>query len=168
MCGIAGLANCGNREVLSRMTHVLVHRGPDSDGSFLDGDVGLAARQVEGPAVDGLRAAFLDNWAETAATLFEDRYDRFPHQPNPGDSVVQCVRGAAETGRRYQIVAGVPDMMASEKSLFYSAAFGMWGRPASGPGRAGGCPPRWSPPRKASPSSSPATMPRRYFRAWSW
>jgi asparagine synthase (glutamine-hydrolysing) len=44
MCGIAGLANWGNREVLGRMTHVQAHRGPDdfglwdrtlSDGSYL-------------------------------------------------------------------------------------------------------------------------------------
>jgi cardiolipin synthase len=55
--------------------------------------------RVEGPAVDGLRAAFLDNWAETDSTLFDDDHDRFPDQPKPGNSVVQCVRGAAETGQ---------------------------------------------------------------------
>ncbi|HLY81646.1 MAG TPA: phospholipase D-like domain-containing protein [Acidimicrobiales bacterium] len=54
--------------------------------------------RIMGPAVDGLRAAFLDNWAETDPVLFEDAFDRFPDQPKPGDSVVQCVRGAAETG----------------------------------------------------------------------
>jgi len=54
--------------------------------------------RVEGPAVDGLRAAFLDNWAETDPTVFEVAYDRFPRQPTPGDSVVQCVRGASATG----------------------------------------------------------------------
>jgi cardiolipin synthase len=54
--------------------------------------------RIEGPAVDGLRAAFLDNWAETEPELFDESVDRFPHQPKPGRSVVQCVRGAAETG----------------------------------------------------------------------
>ena len=54
---------------------------------------------IEGPAVDGLRAAFLDNWVETDSTIFEDRHDRFPDQPKPGDSVVQCVRGSSETDR---------------------------------------------------------------------
>jgi cardiolipin synthase A/B len=54
--------------------------------------------RVRGPAVDGLRAAFLDNWLETDETLFEDGVDRFPEQPQPGSSVVQAVRGAAETG----------------------------------------------------------------------
>jgi len=34
--------------------------------------------RIEGPAVDGLRAAFLDNWAETEPTLFEDEVDAFP------------------------------------------------------------------------------------------
>ncbi len=54
--------------------------------------------QINGPAVDGLRAAFLDNWAETGEALFDEDVDRFPDQPKPGGSVVQCVRGASEIG----------------------------------------------------------------------
>ena len=54
--------------------------------------------RIEGPAVDGLRAAFLDNWAETDQGLFDQGVDRFPDQPKPGRAVVQCVRGASETG----------------------------------------------------------------------
>ena len=55
--------------------------------------------RVEGPCVDGLRAAFLDNWVETDRVLFDPDHDRFPDQPKPGEAVVQCVRGASETGR---------------------------------------------------------------------
>ncbi|MEP6757862.1 MAG: phospholipase D-like domain-containing protein [Actinomycetota bacterium] len=54
--------------------------------------------RVVGPAVDGLRAAFLDNWAETDDVLFDMRVDRFPIQEQPGSSVIQCVRGASEAG----------------------------------------------------------------------
>jgi cardiolipin synthase len=54
--------------------------------------------RLEGPAVDGLRSAFLDNWAETDPELFDEGIDRFPDQPKPGDALVQCVRGASETG----------------------------------------------------------------------
>jgi cardiolipin synthase A/B len=54
--------------------------------------------RVVGAAVDGLRAAFLDNWAETDSTLFDDEIDRFPDQPKEGNTVVQCVRGASESG----------------------------------------------------------------------
>lgn len=54
--------------------------------------------RVEGPCVDGLRAAFLDNWIETDPVLFDEAHDRFPHQPKPGNTIVQCVRGASETG----------------------------------------------------------------------
>jgi asparagine synthase (glutamine-hydrolysing) len=51
MCGISGLANCGDREVLTRMTHVQVHRGPDDSGvwdrRFPDGSyVGLGSRRL--------------------------------------------------------------------------------------------------------------------------
>jgi cardiolipin synthase len=54
--------------------------------------------RIAGPAVDGLRAAFLDNWAETDPELFTDGIDRFPDQPKPGSALTQCVRGASETG----------------------------------------------------------------------
>jgi cardiolipin synthase len=54
--------------------------------------------RIQGPAVDGLRAAFLDNWIETDLTIYDENIDRFPDQPQPGDAVVHCVRGASETG----------------------------------------------------------------------
>ena len=54
--------------------------------------------RIHGPAVDGLRAAFLDNWVETDPVLFDAEIDRFPDQPKPGATVVQCVRGASEVG----------------------------------------------------------------------
>jgi cardiolipin synthase len=54
--------------------------------------------RVDGPAVDGLRAAFLDNWTETDPVLFDDRFDLFRAQSAPGESVIQCVRGASATG----------------------------------------------------------------------
>jgi cardiolipin synthase len=54
--------------------------------------------RVQGPAVDGLRAAFLDNWIETDPELFDRTIDRFPDQLKPGEAVIQCVRGASEIG----------------------------------------------------------------------
>jgi cardiolipin synthase len=54
--------------------------------------------RVRGPAVDGLRAAFLDNWLETETELYDPAIDRFPQQPQPGEAVIQCVRGASEAG----------------------------------------------------------------------
>ncbi|WP_328481099.1 phospholipase D-like domain-containing protein [Streptomyces sp. NBC_00377] len=53
--------------------------------------------EVRGPAVDGIAAAFAQNWAECHEELFDDR-DRFvPHHPQ-GDAVVQVVRGSASFG----------------------------------------------------------------------
>jgi len=51
MCGISGLANWGDAEVLARMTHVQSHRGPDDSGlwgrRFPDGSyVGLGSRRL--------------------------------------------------------------------------------------------------------------------------
>jgi cardiolipin synthase len=54
--------------------------------------------RLRGPAVDGLRAAFLDNWLETDPDVFDASIDRFPDQPQPGRAVIQCVRGSSEVG----------------------------------------------------------------------
>src|SRR3954468_6274457 len=49
MCGICGVAS-SRRAVdparLERMSGLLVHRGPDSEGMFVDGGTGLAARRL--------------------------------------------------------------------------------------------------------------------------
>ncbi|GAA2964754.1 phospholipase D-like domain-containing protein [Streptomyces enissocaesilis] len=53
--------------------------------------------QVRGPAVDGIAAAFAQNWAECHENLFDDR-DRFVEHRPQGDAVVQVVRGSASFG----------------------------------------------------------------------
>src|ERR671927_499216 len=49
MCGICGIATSRgpvDPSRLAEMSATLVHRGPDSDGTFVDGPVGLAARRL--------------------------------------------------------------------------------------------------------------------------
>jgi asparagine synthase (glutamine-hydrolysing) len=49
MCGICGIASTRDpvdRDRLAAMSATLAHRGPDSEGSFVDGGVGLAARRL--------------------------------------------------------------------------------------------------------------------------
>ncbi|MGH9495671.1 MAG: asparagine synthase (glutamine-hydrolyzing) [Candidatus Sulfotelmatobacter sp.] len=51
MCGISGVVNCGDREMLLRMTSVQAHRGPDDAGvwdkKFPDGSyIGLGSRRL--------------------------------------------------------------------------------------------------------------------------
>ena len=50
MCGIAGLARFDGVEVdaatLQRMTHAIAHRGPDGEGIWCDGPVGLGHRRL--------------------------------------------------------------------------------------------------------------------------
>ncbi|MFF0585130.1 phosphatidylserine/phosphatidylglycerophosphate/cardiolipin synthase family protein [Streptomyces sp. NPDC003781] len=53
--------------------------------------------QVRGPAVDGIAAAFAQNWAECHDDLFDDR-DRFTEHDQVGASTVQVVRGSASFG----------------------------------------------------------------------
>src|SRR5439155_4613648 len=50
MCGIAGILNFSdapvNRTILGKMTSVLAHRGPDGEGIYLSGPVGLGHRRL--------------------------------------------------------------------------------------------------------------------------
>ena len=49
MCGICGIASTGGAvdpARLAAMSETLVHRGPDSDGAFVQGGIGLAARRL--------------------------------------------------------------------------------------------------------------------------
>ncbi|WP_442789093.1 phospholipase D-like domain-containing protein [Kitasatospora sp. NBC_01302] len=54
--------------------------------------------QVRGPAVDGIAAAFAQNWAECREDALYDAADRFGEHEQPGDAVVQVVRGSASVG----------------------------------------------------------------------
>ncbi|MFD5074134.1 phosphatidylserine/phosphatidylglycerophosphate/cardiolipin synthase family protein [Streptomyces sp. NPDC058371] len=53
--------------------------------------------RVRGPAVDGVAAAFAQNWAECHDELFDSR-DRFTEHEQPGRATVQVVRGSASFG----------------------------------------------------------------------
>ena len=53
--------------------------------------------RVEGPAVDGLQSAFIQDWAESGRPLYGDD-DEFPVQSQEGSSTVQIVRGSASLG----------------------------------------------------------------------
>ncbi|MEU0224421.1 phospholipase D-like domain-containing protein [Streptomyces sp. NPDC006284] len=53
--------------------------------------------EVRGPAVDGIAAAFAQNWAECHDELFDER-DRFVEHRPQGGSIVQVVRGSASFG----------------------------------------------------------------------
>jgi len=50
MCGIAGILNTDGRpvaeDVLKKMTDVIAHRGPDDEGVYVDGSVGLGHRRL--------------------------------------------------------------------------------------------------------------------------
>lgn len=53
--------------------------------------------QLRGPAVDGVAAAFAQNWAECHDDLYDER-DRFTEQEQQGTAIVQVVRGSASIG----------------------------------------------------------------------
>ena len=47
MCGIAGYYGEGNLAVLEKMTRTIHYRGPDDEGFFVDGEVGLGQRRLK-------------------------------------------------------------------------------------------------------------------------
>jgi cardiolipin synthase len=53
--------------------------------------------RIEGPAVDGLRAAFTSDWAEAGNPL-TDEADQFPDHPRAGSTTMQVIKGSAGSG----------------------------------------------------------------------
>jgi len=54
--------------------------------------------EVRGPAVDGLRSAFLRNWVESRRQLTDHNVDDFDTQPRAGESVVQVLCDDDQSG----------------------------------------------------------------------
>jgi len=50
MCGICGIYNIDNRPVdknlLKKMNNTLIHRGPDDEGYYVNGSIGLGHRRL--------------------------------------------------------------------------------------------------------------------------
>ena len=79
-----------------------------------------------GPPSTGSASAFLDNWAETDPELFDERRRPLPRPaPAPARRVVQCVRGASETGleRRRHAVPHAAAARPSERIRITTAYF---------------------------------------------
>ena len=79
MCGIVGVLNDAqpvSRELLQEMTEVIAHRGPDDDGLYTDGPVGLGNRRL---AIIDLSAAghqpMLDDSGELVLTFNGEIYN---------------------------------------------------------------------------------------------
>src|SRR5512139_4078607 len=47
MCGICGSCGIVDRDLLSRMCGAMVHRGPDDEGHYVDGQVMLGMRRLK-------------------------------------------------------------------------------------------------------------------------
>ena len=54
--------------------------------------------RIEGPAVAGLQAGFIDNWADENDDGFDPSSEHLVADHRPGSSTVSVIRGSAETG----------------------------------------------------------------------
>src|SRR3989338_2803813 len=46
MCGITGIFGLSDKKLIRRMAQLIAHRGPDSDGFYIDGNVSLGFRRL--------------------------------------------------------------------------------------------------------------------------
>lgn len=81
MCGVAGIAYTDARtvvdpELLRRMTAALAHRGPNSDGFYIERGVGLGHRRLSIIDVEGGKQPIL-NEDQTAAIVFNGEIYNF-------------------------------------------------------------------------------------------
>ena len=55
MCGIAGIISADNNHVITDMTKVMIHRGPDEEGYYHDDVISLGQRRLSIIDLDGGR-----------------------------------------------------------------------------------------------------------------
>jgi asparagine synthase (glutamine-hydrolysing) len=82
MCGICGQYNFGNeapvqREDLQKMTRTMVHRGPDDEGYYIDGPLGLGFRRLSIIDLEGGHQPMSDR-DETVWVVFNGEIYNFP------------------------------------------------------------------------------------------
>jgi asparagine synthase (glutamine-hydrolysing) len=80
MCGVCGIYNFGSRapvaqRLLEAMTECMVHRGPDDDGSLLDGDLGLGMRRLSIIDLAGGAQPILSESGDVAVVLNGEIYN---------------------------------------------------------------------------------------------
>ena len=79
--------------------------------------------RIEGPAVDGLRGAFLDNWFEVTGEVVDPEVDTCVEIEPQGACTVQVVRGSA--GAAHSAIATLQTLTvaAAERSIRIEAAY---------------------------------------------
>ncbi|HTV55142.1 MAG TPA: asparagine synthase (glutamine-hydrolyzing), partial [Terriglobia bacterium] len=82
MCGICGQYNFGNgrpvqRHDLERMADAMVHRGPDDEGYYLSGPLGLGFRRLSIIDLAGGHQPMSD-WEESVSVVFNGEIYNFP------------------------------------------------------------------------------------------
>lgn len=82
MCGIAGFVNDvaedSKRVVLQRMTDVIAHRGPDSEGQFVDAHAALGFRRLSIIDLGGGNQPILNEDGTMAITFNGEIYNYRP------------------------------------------------------------------------------------------
>jgi asparagine synthase (glutamine-hydrolysing) len=131
MCGIAGIVRFNPREVveearLKRMRDVLRHRGPDGEGLWIDGPVGLAHRRLAIVDVAGGQQPMSGEDDGVWITYNGEIYNHIALRP-----------GLEAKGHRYQTRSDTETILhlyeeAADRcveSLQGMFAFGLWDRP---------------------------------------
>jgi asparagine synthase (glutamine-hydrolysing) len=101
MCGICGQYNFGNRAPVQRrtieaMTRSLVHRGPDDEGYYTDGPLGLGFRRLSIIDLAGGHQPMSD-WEESVWVVFNGEIYNFPELKRELESYGHVFRTKSDT-----------------------------------------------------------------------
>src|SRR5579862_2061019 len=101
MCGICGQYNFGSkapvlRHNLERMTRSIAHRGPDDEGYFIDGPLGLGFRRLSIIDLAGGHQPMADR-EETTWVVFNGEIYNFPQLKRELESLGHVFRTKCDT-----------------------------------------------------------------------
>src|SRR5690348_7135327 len=101
MCGICGQYNFGDRrpverESIQRMTKSIVHRGPDDDGFYIEGPLGLGFRRLSIIDLSGGHQPMSDR-DESVWVIFNGEIYNFPELKQELESHGHVFRTQSDT-----------------------------------------------------------------------
>jgi asparagine synthase (glutamine-hydrolysing) len=130
MCGIAGIFNYAepdcpvDRELLVRMTRVLEHRGPDDEGFYVDGPVGLGHRRLTIVDLTPTGHQPMPNTDRSSWITYNGEFYNHSAFRRQLVSAGHVFRGTSDTETLLHLIAEAgPDALHDMSGIF---AFGYW------------------------------------------
>ena len=174
MCGIAGfsLSEAADRTALAAMTATLAHRGPDGEGFFVEGGVGLGHRRLSILDIEG-GAQPMTNESGSVAVVYNGEIYNYLELRSELQARGHVFKTRSDTEVLVHLYEEEGEAFPARlNGIFAFALYDREGAPCSWPGIPWALSPSTTPTCRAASSSPPNSRPcvpiPRSPASWTW